>query len=195
MINKELTFQFKGERNYIQGPDIFDLSMNFLADEYPSIVRTRYSAHKMLHSNADIIVTDERIKEYHSLISFESNGDSRIAYIIGNNKSVKDRRIFDETKIWSGVKMSEDQISRALMKEHSLSELAVSLMKKLCQETIDSQIKWIVTKIEFKNYNEVAESSYSIMTIKITSSHKGRLAKSLIICDDKVIGQLLFSAI
>jgi hypothetical protein len=82
-----LNFKFKGNRKYVQGPDIIDAVIPYIRENYPGdITEFKYSAHQMLYSNADLIFGAAPEKEVHSLISFQYEENGTIyASVIENN--------------------------------------------------------------------------------------------------------------
>ena len=65
MKKYNLEFCFKGSRTYVQGPDIFDAVVEKIKKVYDinNIVNIKYSAHEMLHKNADLYFIENFRKE------------------------------------------------------------------------------------------------------------------------------------
>src|SRR6478735_2517404 len=100
-----LNFKFKGNRKYIQGPDIIDAVIPYIKEKYSgNVTEFKYSAHQMLYSNADLVFGSAPEKELNSLILFKWNENKLIyASVIENNLPVTESYEYDENPVQQNV--------------------------------------------------------------------------------------------
>ena len=71
-------FNFKGTRDYVQGADIIDHSLNNLAAiiDPGRIINFKYAGHEMLRENAVGILDKVPVSNPNSLITFSYSGET-----------------------------------------------------------------------------------------------------------------------
>lgn len=202
-MNKKfkLYFAFKGERDYVQGPDIFDAVVEKISKEYQSsdISRIKYSAHKMLHANADMIITDRFDFHEHnninSLISFINNDQQLYALVVENSEEITTSNEYSEQIIRNGAVIDGCIIKFNNLLNYSLTEIVVSMNKYFLQKTVTDQKKWIVTKFEYFNLTDSLDVKNKELQLELTNNFKNKLTKSKIKVSGKTVGMLFFSLI
>ncbi|QHT69582.1 hypothetical protein GXP67_24510 [Rhodocytophaga rosea] len=191
-----LDFCFKGDRNYVQGPDIFDEALKFILLKFGEIRNIKYVAHKMLHHNAVLIVSSEKGEpDSNSIITFEVGNLRYYASVINNFKQIKCKQDFSETEIQASSIIEQSKISLFNNLNYSFSEIIVSMNKYYLQKMSDAVGKWIITKLELSDisfYNNVYHKKISLELVK---NFNNMLTKSSIYIDGKQVGAIYFSLV
>jgi hypothetical protein len=196
-----LNFKFKGNRKYVQGPDIIDAVIPYIRENYPGdITEFKYSAHQMLYSNADVVFGSAPEKELNSLISFQYEGDGTIyASVIENNLPVTESYEYDENPVQQkcliGDKDVTVQEADLLYEKYSFSEVIVSMNKFYMQQKITDQGKWIITKIEYNSLQLIDEWKGKPLKLTVLKNLNNKLTKSAIYIDNLAAGFIYFSLI
>ena len=199
MTKESLSFTFKGERKYVQGPDIIDAVIPLVINNFGNEVKQlRYVAHKMLYTNADVFFDEVPHSNLNSLLQF--NHENRILYasIVENRVPIKRSVEFDEKEIQNLCIIGEGQIRMEgrVDTKFSLSEVIVSMNKFFLQNNREAKGKWIVTKIEYDSIDLINEyMNAEKLTLILLKNLNNKLTKSAICFDTKKIGHVYFSLI
>jgi len=201
MEKKNLEFCFKGERNYIQGPDIFDLVIQNIKIDYDisEIKNIKYSAYTLLKSNANLYFTEilnkTDYKVVNSIISFIYRDKKISAVVEANDKKVECSEQYSEEVIRTNSIIENKLISFENILDYSLTEIIVSMNKYYLQETVTKDGKWIVTKFEYKEILDIKKLKKKVIHLKLLNNFNNKLTKSIIIVDDVEVGYLYFSLV
>lgn len=200
-IKCNLEFCFKGARNYVQGPDIFDaaikkIQLNF---DKSTVMNIKYSAHEMLLANADLIITDNFNKDdyekINSIITFQVNKIKYHAVVIQNQNNINCSSEYSENIVRTGSNIKDERISFTNTLDDSLTEIIVSMNKYYLQKTITEKSKWIVTKFDYNNLLDLEDLKDKKLQLELTNNFNNKLTKSTIKVENKVVGHLYFSLI
>lgn len=191
------TLPFKGNRNYIQGPDLVDMVMGLFDNE--TIKRAKFSSHSFISApDLRIDITDKAPQKTDAEVPFRGQvtyGDvSRwITVDIDPAKSSEITRVgFDEAQLRNSNQIDGDIILRDEPSPFSLSETIVSMKKQLLEHAHPSgDQKWIFTSVDYTASTE----NWSKLAIKIEHNFQNKLVKSSILADDTRIGFLYFSLV
>lgn len=202
MQKKEsLEFCFKGSRNYVQGPDIFDLVIEKLKlyFDLDLITNIKYSAHEMLLTNADMIILDSfdknNYKKMNSIITFEIGSQKYYVVVIANENKIECSNNYSEEVIRTNSIISDSKINFNNILEDSITELIVSMNKYYLQETVTKNGKWIVTKFEYSNLKDLKKIKNKNLELELKSNFNNKLTKSVITIDNESIGYIYFSLV
>lgn len=152
MIKYDLAFKFKGDRNYVQGPDIINAVINVLSVNYKAseVKNFKYVAHKMLHTNGVLTIGENPVDDAYSLISFIYEGRILFASVQPALTDIEDSVQYDESFVKENSSINGNEISIKYENiDCSFSELIVSLNKYFLQQTVSKSGKWIITKLEY----------------------------------------------
>ena len=196
MKNIPLKFTFKGSRNYVQGPDIFDTATKSLFENFEGISNIKYSAHNWIRHNGEMIVNPKiEPKSYSSLISYDMNGINHKVFIVDNDEEITDRVEYSEEYVFNNSSINDKVISLHNTKEDiSFSELIVS-MNKCFLQSITTDGKWIVTKFEYNNLTDIESYINKNIEIKLLKNLKNKLTKSEVLVNEKIVGYIYFSLV
>ena len=202
MIQKyNLEFCFKGNRTYVQGPDIFDAVIEKLKKDYhlSQLKDVKYAAHDMLLTNADLIIIEEFNKDdyeqINSVITFKIDNKKYYAIVVKNLNKIECVNDYSEEIVRTKSIINGSKIIFENILDNSLAELTVSMNKYFLQQTISENGKWIVTKIEYTNLIDTMNITNKKLSLEITNNFNNKLTKSIIRVDNQIVGYLYFSLI
>lgn len=201
MKKYNLEFCFKGNRTYVQGPDIFDAVVDILNKEFiiEDITNIKYAAHEMLHKNANLYITENFDKTdfdiINSVITFKINNKKMTAIVSENDDTIKNSTEYSEEIVRTKSTLSNNCITFSNELDTSLTEIIVSMNKYFLQQTIPENGKWIVTKFEYRNLTDLVKIKNKELKLELTNNFNNKLTKSTVIVDTLVVGYLYFSLI
>lgn len=196
-----LEFCFKGDRTYVQGPDILDAVLKVLNNDFDikKVIDIKYSAHNMLHSNADLIITEhfqaDSYPTINSMVTFKVDDKKYYAIVTESDKKIECSNTYTEEIVRNNATIDGSKIVFKNTLDDSLSEIIVSMNKYFLQKTVTKDAKWIVTKIEYKHFMDFNSVKESVIELTLTNNFNNKLTKSTIKVNDKDIGHLYFSLI
>ncbi len=195
----DLDFCFKGSRNYIQGPDIFDAVIASISNEFNTIRDIKYSAHEMLHKNATMYITNKVIKSNYpvinSVVNFIGDDVKYYAVVCENDKPIECSVDYSEKIVENNSKISNNSIFFKNVLSDSYTEIVVSMNKHFLNQTVKEEGKWIVTKFDYFELINTKSIKNKEIKLELLQNFNNKLTKSLLLLDDKEVGHLYFSLI
>ncbi|EAK0950613.1 hypothetical protein I4Q68_000734 [Campylobacter lari] len=191
---KELKFDFKENRNYIQGPDIYNTILSIYGDNIAS--NFELSFHNIAYNN--LILTDTKpddLKDLRFICSFTAK-DSLVYCLYGiDNQFSKPTfsRSYPEENITKNTTINHNEKSIILNNASNFTymEEIVALNKHLMNNIFPQiQGKWYFTKLQLQNIP--LEKSYPIKIV-FKSNFNFLIIKSEIYFDNKLLGFIYFS--
>ncbi|EAK5847971.1 hypothetical protein BAY65_06940 [Campylobacter lari] len=191
---KELKFDFKENRNYIQGPDIYNTILSIYGDNIAS--NFELSFHNIAYNN--LILTDTKpddLKDLRFICSFTTK-DSLVYCLYGiDNQFSKPTfsRSYPEENITKNTTINHNEKSIILNNASNFTymEEIVALNKHLMNNIFPQiQGKWYFTKLQLQNIP--LEKSYPIKIV-FKSNFNFLIIKSEIYFDNKLLGFIYFS--
>lgn len=201
MITQKLKFCFKGSRDYVQGPDIFDnvIKKVSLIFDLTCITNIKYSAYSMLHRNANMYLLEEferdEFETINSLITFDYNQKKYYVVVVENNHSISCSNDYSENIVRNNSVIENNEIIFANSLPDSLTEIIVSMNKYFLQSTVSTNGKWIVTKFDYSKIHQQYEIAEKNIMLKLISNFNNKLTKSAILIDGEQVGFLYFSLV
>jgi len=201
MIKENLEFCFKGERTYVQGPDIFDAAIVKLSNYFDlnEISSIKYAAHDMLKKNAFMIIVEkfqaEDYETINSIITFKYENKSFYVVVVENENYIECATVYSEETIRTKSIIKDKKIEFQNNLEDSLTEIIVSMNKYYLQETVTKDGKWIVTKFDYKNLTDIQNITDKNISLELKNNFNNKLTKSIILIDGLMVGHLYFSMI
>lgn len=199
-----LNFCFKGNRKYVQGPDIFDSVCDLYNKHYTflNLDKVRCSSHSLLTNNAIVIFTNSpEVVNTHLIKSefhfVQKNSEVIYAFVIDHENKIECTKEYSEDYIQNESEITENEITfyNANLKS-SLSEILVSMNKYFFQNTTTDEGKWIFTKIEIQPVEillqPVVGKTYKL---KLIRNFQNKLTKSAIFVEGIKVGHLYFSLV
>ncbi|MCH3701432.1 hypothetical protein [Campylobacter lari] len=191
---KELKFDFKENRNYIHGADIYNTILSIYGDNIAS--NFELSFHNIAYNN--LILTDTKpddLKDLRFICSFTAK-DSLVYCLYGiDNQFSKPTfsRSYPEENITKNTTINHNEKSIILNNASNFTymEEIVALNKHLMNNIFPQiQGKWYFTKLQLQNIP--LEKSYPIKIV-FKSNFNFLIIKSEIYFDNKLLGFIYFS--
>ncbi|VEJ07641.1 hypothetical protein [Campylobacter lari] len=191
---KELKFNFKENRNYIQGPDIYNAILSSCKDGIVS--NFEVSFHNIAYNN--LILTDTKpddLKDLRFICHFIAK-DSMIHYLYGIDNPLSKPTLskpYPEENITKDVIINHDEKSIISNNASNFTymEEIVALNKHLLTKIFPKiKGKWYFTKLQLQNIP--LEKFYPIKIV-FKSNFNFLIVKSEIYFDNKFLGFIYFS--
>ncbi|MFA7090231.1 MAG: hypothetical protein WC149_00100 [Arcobacteraceae bacterium] len=201
MQKYSLEFCFKGSRNYVQGPDIFDAVIDKLKTQFnmEELSEIKYSAHEMLHTNANMIIMKDFNKDYferiNSVITFRKENIKYYIVVSETEDKIGCSTDYSEETVRLKSILNGNIITFENELEDSITEIIVSMNKYFLQETVTKNGKWIVTKFEYKEVINMENIKHKELKLELTNNFNNKLTKSTIFVNSCPVGYLYFSLI
>lgn len=193
----KVSFSYKGKREYIQGPDIFDKIIETLDLKKSEITSIKYSAHSWIKNNATLFVNPEKEpKGYGSLVTYiNEDAIKKSIYVVDNGDKITESEEYSEAHITKNAIIVEDVVSlKCGVDTYSFNELVVSMNKFFLQQ-ITTEGKWIVTKIEYHNLSHVNKFIDEEIKIRLVKNMRNKLTKSEVFVSNVLVGFVYFSLV
>lgn len=197
----DLHFCFKGNRTYVQGPDIFDEVLKVLASRFSDekIRNIKYAAHQMLRTDAKAILTDVFEKNdypvLNSVVMFEIDDKKYYFIIISNDQMIECSNPYSEDVVRHNSIICDSKIIFENSLDDSLTEIIVSMNKYYLQTVVTNSGKWIVTKFDYEWLDETKEVKNQTISLQLMNNFNNKLTKSSILVGEKKIGNLYFTLV
>jgi len=185
-----LSFKFKGNRNYVQGPDMFNALKNHV--DFNEATQIALTIYQILRNNADLHRlggTEGIPKDAVAVLRVKKEGNQEAYVLLGNSIPISDSYPYDEAIFRRICSISDKAISLKKNSPYSFIETVVAMFKKLLQTLYPNlQGKWLFTHIQLDSFNEVSEN------LKIIHTHNlaDKLMKGDILYGHKKLGQIQF---
>jgi len=190
-MNTKLKLCFKGDRNYVQGPDIVSALLKEMESRLITNIDLKFNG--IASTQLDLVDGDTNEQAKVNIRWFE-NGQERIYQLIENGKPIDCRFEYDEEQIIQRTKLDLDSQSIVLQQPtgYTLCENFVAMNKFLLQSLFpDVQGKWYFTRLE---QNGLIIENASI-TVKLIKNFNFRLVKSDVLVENTVIGSIYFTMV
>lgn len=199
-VDFNLSFRYKGDRNYVHGTDIFQAVRNWLAGNgYTDIVNVELSFHKIIRSNLRCrLVEGTSVIEnenFAALFRFQYKDSDFTILLWEDETPVTERYPYSEAEITDAavVEPVEKKISLSQHLEYTPIEKIVALNKYLLTSLFsDQEGKWYFGKLELQKdfLNLPADSAFEL---KLERNMGVRYTKSSIKVEGESIGYIYFS--
>ena len=194
----DLSFRFKGGRDYVHGTDIFNEMMG-LADRLgvSNTGQVQMAIHRMMREQLTAYwVEDEMIQEPAVVFTFGVGEDRQVFALKENGKPVSERYPYDEDSIVTDATISDEEILHSGISSIDFSniEKVVALNKGHLQALFNENSgKWIFSKISVNG--ELMGKDPERIKLVLKKRIGLRLTKTNILFDDQPIGDIFFSVI
>lgn len=185
---------FKGQRTYIQGPDLVDLALSsFRAND---IKRAKLSSHRFICTNSVQVTLFDKAFSFEAPFRGTVTTSAQEFWISisedGQTSNQPSPIEFNESLLTDASKIDGKSIHYSGASPFSFIETIVSLKKSLLQHEIPvCDAKWIFTSVDLKSIPEI----YDQITINIDHNFQNKLVKSSIFVEKLNIGNMFFSLV
>ena len=201
MRTTPMRFRFKGERDYIHGPDIYNEMMEQIEAHYSrsTLGKLRLAMHTFASKQCNMIIgeIDEiplKPERAVSELKIDTTRGRLVTRLVETDYSIDGRYEFDESHIENWSSINGENIVITGDSGYSAIEVAVSLTKQLHNRLFPSNdAKWIVSVVELERPLERADSSGMVVQFKHNFSN--RLTKSEMFSGDVSLGHIYFSLV
>jgi len=201
MRREQLKFRFKGDRNYIQGGDMYNELVRTVGIFYDTSEFSlfRLKLYRFCSQQCEILIgeSDDLELSPDRLVAdvLGKRGDFNIyGYVFELSEPITDRYSYDEDRVFSVCSIAENEIRVNDECGYSAADVSVT-MTKLLHNTLYpvNERRWIVTQFDLTRVfsNEDAGN----LRIVLQHNFNDRLTKSAIFVDREQIGFIYFSAI
>jgi hypothetical protein len=187
---KKLTFMFKGERNYVQGGDVYNAIDEVIGNDF--IKKLVFK--KFTHNHCMLV--DQRPLEPHDIIAQCTIQDSphhdKKAWVVESSEQVQDRYDFDEGIITNSASILKNSITLNVSTPYSTIEKMIALTKCLSYHlSPDINGKWVFGQLDLtqrlpQNFDNIVISRRTKPSTKFNTNE--------IIIDGKAYGTISFIA-
>jgi hypothetical protein len=198
----DLNFSYKGDRQYIQGPDIFNQCFRVLMEQtLDEVGNLEFAIHKMTDSNLTLMLYQkQQAPEVDSrdiaILKFSSCGRLWQANLINADTKPVDRVPYDENSIIELCEIDADArwiILKSGEAPYSDMETLVSMNKALHMKLFPQlQGSWVFCRWESPRWP--LEGGMKSVCVRIVQTLGTRLTKSEVSFEGEVLGYIYFSA-
>ena len=191
-------FKFKGKREYIHGPDITNVILNFLRDNNIGFNKMQLSMVKMAHCHMDILFTDDikRVnKNANSFFFVDSKDEMFYGHLVENGSKVEIRYEYPEELVSANavIDVKREVITYKSEMIFSTIEIVVALNKALHEKLYpEAKGKWIYTKLDINHFFLQNPDSISIKLIKNMNL---RLTQAEMFFEGNSVGYIYYSLV
>ncbi|MEA3189145.1 MAG: hypothetical protein QOD99_2975 [Chthoniobacter sp.] len=192
-------FAFKGERDYVQGPDIHDAVTAFLREcGVENVERFDLAVHKVIRTQLSGIFVEKTEMPVENLgvgVGYHSGGTEHHLLLTENGEAITGRVPYREELLVQA--MSFDAATQAIRcsskSGFSAMETITSLNKRLMQLLFpDSGGKWFFARVQLKRF---LPADFGEIEVILKGNLNFQLTRSLIKIDDADAGFIFFSLV
>lgn len=188
----ELELSFKGERPYLQGPDI----IHELSKHIGEAKNCMFQLHRMSsHVMTAYWVSEQEVavirRQGPCVLAVYQINDPVKQYVVvtdDSSKTIDSRIPYDESCILQGSIIQDQTINQDSEKGGNFFERVVSLNKSLLNEIVENH-PWVFSRIDLKKLPAEAKA----MTVSLINNIGSHTYKSSIQADGELIGHLYFT--
>lgn len=190
-MSKELIFSLKGERNYVQGPDIFNSFVAFLHGESWSGLDMKLSG---IVSNNLIVYEGIDHSDAKVDVRVKVNGAQKIYQLCESDNPASGRSEYHEERITDlcYLNTSAQQIELRGITPYSFCENLVAMHKFLLQNLFPNENgKWYFTRLELASLVD----DETLIRVELVKNFNFKLVKSQIFAADSLLGSIYFTLV
>ncbi|WP_143432927.1 hypothetical protein [Herbaspirillum camelliae] len=193
-----LTLSFKGERDYIQGPDIFDAVIQALCAgaETTRVAQIDVAFHRLARHAVELINDDQgSAMDPVAICQYSIDGVRRQAFVVETGTEIVERHPYPEEDIIERMSIDTDQRTCALDIDLPFTdmELWVSMTKALHKALFpELNGKWLFVRARFEHY---APDAKGFRTLAFKSNFNNKLTRCEAMRDGVKVGEIYFSIV
>jgi len=194
---RKCTFPFKGNRNYVQGPDLFNEMMVGFPENKPS--KIRFSAHGFLNvPSCSLFISSSKmeideLEEINTRCQLSLGEETLWMALAGGEEGGEvSRQDYDEAKVVSRCALDGKEVWLKGNSPYTFIETVVSMKKYLLQQLFPDEVgKWVFTRVDLPIFC----SATADLRIVFRHNMNFRLLKSDILVEGEKVGDLYFSLV
>jgi hypothetical protein len=196
-----LNFKFKGDRKYIQGPDIYNRVLEHLYIKNYAVKNIDLSFHKIAghHLQGKLFTANDAPSNASDAVSIfkfmDNENETYIIYLFETNDAVTEQAEYYEGKIVdpSTINISDKSISLSSATSYTNIEKIVALNKALLNKLLPDPGKWYFTKLTING--DINKEVSAKITLVLTKNIGSKITKTQIFFDEKEKGYVYFSKV
>jgi hypothetical protein len=202
MQRYKLNFNFKGNRDYVHGTDIYDTVCTFIKEnlhlsnisQIDMTIRkvTRCALYLEIFKNAEVANNDNTV----GFFSFNSNGDTYCLALTEAKETITGRRAYDEDRIINQCIIDTINKKISLKAELNFTEIEIYVpMNKALLKALfpDVDGKWYFTR--YQRVKLQTDNLSELITIELQHNFNFKLTKSRIAINNEELGFIYFSLV
>ena len=197
----KVNFNYKGERSYVHGPDIFDLMLSHLkSSETDTCKNICFTVHDYVYVQNCLVysTTDKsKLKEISNISSrcqLDIDGKKYWLAITEDNINTnsENRTEYDENKVISLCKLGEEFVELVSTSPYSFIETTVAMTKHM-HKNIFTEVEgdWAFTRIDLPTECKKNDK----LTVRLKHNMNYKLTKSDIEVEGVKVGDIYFSLV
>ena len=199
MNSKLIKFRFKGDRNYVQGPDIFNEILNYIHEtlnfNFNFIIDVSF--HKIVNKHLILnhYVGDLFVRPLDASVAAKVNFKNDIHWFIlkESDENIVCRYEYNEEKFITTCKIYTEQKLISCIEESPFTFIeTIVAMNKALHLSIYPDIvgKWLFVRGQLTKFEKF---DCNDLKIRLVSNLNNKFTKSEVICNEKSVGFVYFS--
>lgn len=197
MFEQQLELKYKGARDYLQGPDIYNETLAWLTSQKDEVKDIDFTFHRLArHQLKAVAGAAPEGSEPVAVCAFTSGGVRERAHLVETEQAVTGRYPYPEDEIVSSMELDLAARKGVLRGEAAYSDIEVWVaMTKVLHYKVFPQLKgkWLFVRGRFPRY--VRHSAASERTLVIAASFNDKLTRSEAWLDGVKVGEIYFSIV
>ena len=193
-----LSAEFKGDRSYLQGPDLFNVTLEWINSNCKDgdVRDIDMAFHRLTHNQVAISLEDAKQGNELPLAvcAFTNPEGRKRVYLFETTDPVVGRHPYPEEEVIAGAyfDLSENRVFLVNPSAYTDIEVWVALTKALHQRVYkDLGGKWLFVRGKFPRY--VRERQAGERVLAIVSNFQNKLTRSEAFVDGEKVGEIYFS--
>lgn len=197
MERHPLSLQFKGDRDYVQGPDIFNAVLERLhADTNGSITDIDFAFHRLAR-RAMNLVHGEQGKDLDpvAVCQYIVAGQRRRAYVVETDHAIGERYPYPEHEVVSQLMVDKARRACRLEANPAFSDIEIWVaMTKALHLAVFNELngKWLFVRGRFARYDSKVQG---LRELTIMANFNNKLTRSEAVLSGEKIGEIFFSIV
>ena len=196
-----LKLAYKGDRNYLQGPDIYNAVTRIVSGRNPSIVfnRIKMVFHKLARNQCKLTygnysALEQMPKNINAEVSFIAPSFHIIGWLVETDEHIIDRIPYPEEDIVKQTSIEGNIITIEGEVQFTPIEILVSMTKHLHMSLYPIKAgRWIITRLELNRLLTIFDASK--FKVEIEKNLNNRLTRGSIHSGEEMLGYIYFSLV
>jgi hypothetical protein len=202
MIYQEaIDFKYKGNRNYVQGPDIYDAMLQKVLEVFAAYPIHVKGAFNHLLKNNGILRIHESTEEIdkNNLCAFFSitiGSDQYYVVLLDAGTKISSSYSYDEEKVLESMMFYSETVKMRVKSEFTYIEQMIAMTKKLHLLIYpEAKGKWLFTKIDLGTYIDPQLYQDQNISVKAKKNFHNSLTQNSVFVNAEEIGEIWFSMV
>ncbi|MDO9536872.1 MAG: hypothetical protein Q7J68_00955 [Thermoplasmata archaeon] len=196
-----LRLAYKGDRDYLQGPDIYNAVTRIISERNPNIEfnRIKIVFHKLARNQCKMTFGNQSVlgkmpKDINAEVRFISPISDVIGWLVETDEHIIDRIPYPEEDIVKHTSIDGNSITIEGEVQFTPIEILVAMTKHLHMVLYPTKAgKWIVTRLDLTRLLTIFDASR--FKVEIEKNLNNRLTKGSIHSGEEMLGYIYFSLV